>query len=48
MRSSLERNPLKVGDGKVLEIECIEYRGGKGKVRYVVDARRDPMIVIRQ
>jgi hypothetical protein len=32
--------PLQVGGGdKVFEVECVEYRGGRGTVRYIVDTR---------
>jgi hypothetical protein len=32
--------PLKVGGGdKVFEVECVEYRGGRGTVRYILDTR---------
>lgn len=30
---------LEVGNGNVYEVECIEYRGGAGRVRYLLDVR---------
>lgn len=31
----------------VYEIICIEYRGGSGQVRYIVDARSEPAVVTK-
>lgn len=40
--------PLKLGGGdKVFEVECIEYRGGRGTVLYVVDTRNGSVIKSR-
>lgn len=37
--------PLKLGGGRVFEVECIEYRGGLGgTVLYVVDTRNGSVI----
>jgi hypothetical protein len=40
--------PLRVGGGdKVFEVECIEYRGGRGTVRYILDTRNGSVVKAR-
>lgn len=35
-------NRLTVGGGQVFEVNCIEYRGGSGRIRYLIDMRSNP------
>lgn len=38
---------LQTGGGQAYEVTCVEYRGGTGQVRYLVDLRTDPPTVSR-